>query len=167
MCNKETSQDKEKEDRRKNVVGCKKEKKKVKRVYIRWRQRKERKEEYLLLRKNFRELCKRKEAIKLEKLENKIKRARTEAQIWKIVSREKRTARITEGDITMEEQRNHFTSILERREEDRRKETEKRSLEDDQEEELNEEEIEKQIRKMKRKKAVGADGIAGEAYKLW
>lgn len=34
----------------------------------------------------------------------------------------------------------------------------------DHEEELNDEEIEKQIRKMKKKKAAGADGIAGEAW---
>lgn len=37
-------------------------------------------------------------------------------------------------------------------------------MESDQEEELNDKEIEKQIRKMKRKKAAGADGIAGEAW---
>lgn len=143
---------------------CKKEKKKGKRAYKRWRQGKEGKEEYILLRKNFRELCKRKEAAKLEKLEEEIKRARTEAQIWKIVNREKKNARIVGEDISMEEWRRHFVSVLEGREEDGGGKTGKRSLEGDQEEELNDEEIEKQIRKMKRKKAAGADGIAGEAW---
>lgn len=143
---------------------CKKEKKKVKRAYKRWRQGKEGKEEYILLRKNFRELCKRKEAAKLEKLEEEIKRARAEAQIWKIVNRERKNARIVGEDISMEEWRRYFVSVLEGREEDGRGKTGKRSLEDDQEEELNDEEIEKQIRKMKRKKAAGADGIKGEAW---
>lgn len=143
---------------------CKKEKKKVKKAYKRWRQGKEGKEEYILLRKNFRELCKRKEAAKLEKLEEEIKRARAEAQIWKIVNRERKNARIVEEDISIEEWRRHFVSVLEGREEDGRGKTGKRSLEDDQEEELNDEEIEKQIRKMKRKKAAGADGTEGEAW---
>lgn len=60
---------------------CKKEKKKVKRAYKKWRQGKEGKEEYLLLRTNFKDLCKRKETAKLRKLEEEIKEARTEAQI--------------------------------------------------------------------------------------
>lgn len=141
---------------------CKKEEKKGKRTYK--RQSKEGKEEYILLRKNFRELCKRKKAAKLEKLEEEIKKARTEAQIWKIVNREKKNARIMGEDISMEEWRRHFVSVLEGREEDGGGKTGKRSLEGDQEEELNDEEIEKQIRKMKRKKAAGADGIAGEVW---
>jgi len=37
-------------------------------------------------------------------------------------------------------------------------------LDGDQEEELRDEEIEKQIKKMKRKKAAGADGIGSEAW---
>lgn len=89
----------------------------MKRVYKRWRQGKEGKEEYILLRKNFRDLCKRKEAAKLEKLEEEIKRARTETQIWKIVNREKKNARIVGEDISMEEWRRHFVSVLEGREE--------------------------------------------------
>lgn len=143
---------------------CKKEKKKVKRVYKRWRQGKEAKEEYILLRKNFRELCKRKEAAKLEKLEEEIKRARAEAQIWKIVNRERKNARIVGEDISMEEWRRHFVSVLEGREEDGGGKTGKRSLEGDQEE-LNYEEIEKQIKEMKRKKAAEADGI--EEREAW
>lgn len=99
-------------------MKCKKEKKKVKRVYKRWRQGKEGKEEYILLRKNFRDFCKRKEAAKLEKLEEEIKRTKTEAQIWKIANREKKNARIVEEDISMEEWRRHFVSVLEGKEEE-------------------------------------------------
>lgn len=124
----------------------------MKRAYKKWRQGKERKEEYLLLRTNFRELCKRKVTAKLQKLEEEIKEAKTEAQIWKIVNRERKTTRIVGEDIAVEKWKDHFASVLEGREEEGREGTEGRKLEDDQEEDLNEEEIEKQIRKMKTKK---------------
>lgn len=78
----------------------------------------------------------------MQKLEEKIKEAKTEAQIWKIVNRERKTARIIE-DISIEEWKNHFELVLEGREEDKRERTEKRKLEGDPEEELSEEEIEK------------------------
>lgn len=65
MYNKKKTQVKEKEDRRKEIVGrmkivaeCKK-KKRMKRIYKRWRRGKKRK--YILLRKIFkRDLCKKK-----------------------------------------------------------------------------------------------------------
>lgn len=143
---------------------CKKEKEKVKRAYNKWRQGKEGKEGYLLLKTNFRDLCKRKETAKLRKLEEEIKEARTEAQIWKIVNKERKTTRIVGKDISLDDWKNHFASVLERRDEDGREGTEKRKLEGDQEDELDEKEIEMQIRRVKSKKAAGADGIAGETW---
>lgn len=84
----------------------------MKRAYKKWRQEKEGKEGYLLLRTNFRDLyTKRKETAKLRKLEEEIKEARTEAQIWKIVNRERKTTRIVGKDID----RKILWEVMERR----------------------------------------------------
>lgn len=54
----------------------------------------------------------------MQKLEEEIKEAKTEAQIWKIVNRERKTARIIGEDISIEEWKNHFELVLEGREEE-------------------------------------------------
>ncbi|KMQ91376.1 neurofilament medium polypeptide-like protein [Lasius niger] len=60
--------------------------------------------------------------------------------------------------------KNHFQHLLEGSEKDKKEDVERRSLNEDQEEELRDEEIEKQIKKLKRKKAVGADGLGSEVW---
>ncbi|KMQ86341.1 hypothetical protein RF55_14685, partial [Lasius niger] len=114
---------------------CKRRKKQVKKAYSRWREGKEEKGRYQLLKREVRELCRKKEGRK-EKLEE-------------------------EENINMGDWKNHFQHLLEESEKDNREDAEK-SLDGDQEEELRNEEIKKQMKKMKRKKAAGADGIGSE-----
>lgn len=53
----------------------------MKKVYKKWKKGKGKTEEYLSVRRNFKELCKKKEAAKIERWKEEIKTARTEAQI--------------------------------------------------------------------------------------
>ncbi|XP_024884581.1 trichohyalin-like [Temnothorax curvispinosus] len=145
---------------------CKRKKRGLKRTYKRWRMGKEGKEVYVKLRREFREMCRRKEEKRLENYEEEVRSAKTEEQIWKIINKERKKRVPIEEDIKMEEWENHFMQLLEGSKEDRREEVERRSKEEDGELEIQDQEIEEQINNLKRRKAAGVDGIAGEAWKF-
>lgn len=137
----------------------------MKKAYRDWREEKEEKEKYKLLIREFRELCKRKEEVRLERIEEEIRNCRTETQIWKIINKERKRVAPIQEDISMEEWKRHFMRLLEGSEKDKREEAEKRNLEGDQEEDIRDEEIEEQIKKLKKKKAAGTDGIESEVWR--
>jgi len=58
----------------------------------------------------------------------------------------------------------HFLELLEEEKETDKETEEKRGMEEDQKEELGEEEIEFQLKKIKKKKATGIDGIIEEIW---
>lgn len=68
--------------------------------------------------------------------------------------------------MEMKEWEEYFVRLLEGSTEDKRSGAERRKTEEDEETEIQDEEIEKQIKKIKRKKAAGIDGITGEAWKF-
>lgn len=100
----------------------------------------------------------RKERVRVLKEISKIK---TETQVWKFVNMERRKRSGISNKIKMEQWRGHFMQLLEGTE-CTGQEGRKKREEDG--EELYEEEIEEQIKKLKKSKAAGSDGIANEAW---
>jgi len=92
---------------------CKRNKRKVYKAYRKWKKRRQGKEEYLRLRREFRENCKKKEERNRKRIEEEIKSITTEAQIWKFVNLGRKKTRIVEENISMEESKRHFLEILE------------------------------------------------------
>jgi len=117
------------------------------------------------LRREFRDKCKEKEERNRKRIEEEIKSITAEAQIWKFVNLGRKKPRIVEENISVEEWEKHFLELLEEEKgTDEGTREEKRRMEGDQEEELREEEIEIQLKKIKRKKAIGIDDIGKEAW---
>jgi len=92
---------------------CKRNKRKVYKVYIRWKKERQGKEEYLRLRREFRENCKEKEEGNRKRIEEEIKNITTKAQIWKFMNLGRKKARIVDENISMEEWEKHFLELLE------------------------------------------------------
>lgn len=76
----------------------------------------------------------------------------------------KERKKVPNEDIRMEEWENYFSLLLEGGKEELGEPNVRRSPSTDQESELEDEEIEKEIRKLKRNKAAGKDGIGNEAW---
>jgi len=79
------------------------------------------------------------------------------------VSLGRKKAGIVEKNISMEDWKKYFLELLEEEKGVGEETGEKRRMEGDQEEKLREREIEIQLKKIKKKKATGIDGIVGEA----
>lgn len=113
-------------------------------------------------KRELKELCeKKREKLNRKKMEE-INRIRTKTDAWKFINRERKVRKKVCEDITMENWRLLFMGVLEG--------VEKKSLGEerkggDEEEDLTDEEIERQIRRLKCKKAAGQDGIRNEAWK--
>ncbi|TGZ53811.1 hypothetical protein DBV15_10472 [Temnothorax longispinosus] len=88
---------------------------------------------------------------------------RTETEVWKYINKERKVRDKVSKEIPMESWRQHFMGVLEWTDE-RILEKERRGGND--EEDLTDDEIKKQIRKLRRGKAAGPDGIRNEAWKF-
>jgi hypothetical protein len=84
-------------------------------------------------------------------------------EVWRYINRErKKKGEIMSDRITMEEWRKYFSELLGG--EENRQEKEKRQHRVGEIEEIIREELEQQLRKLKRKKAPGRDGIQNESW---
>ena len=140
---------------------CTRKKKEVKIKYKRWKKGKEDKKNYIEERKNLRVLCKDKEKKRRKEEEAELRNIKSENEAWTFINRFRKRKVKVENSIEKEEWRRHFRELLEG--EDQKIEGEKRqNIEEDQE--ITQEEIRKAIKKAKKKKAAGADGITNEAW---
>ncbi|KAH0814865.1 hypothetical protein GEV33_007925 [Tenebrio molitor] len=93
----------------------------------------------------------------------KMKGIKTGEEVWRYINRErKKKEEIVSDRITMEEWRKYFSELLGG--EENRQEKEKRQHRVGEIEEITREELEQQLRKLKRKKAPGRDGIQNESW---
>lgn len=83
-------------------------------------------------------------------------------KIWKLVNKERKKRKAVSEDIKVEEWEKYFSQLLEGDKEEQREPEEQRNLSTDQEKV--DEDIEKQVRKLKKKKATGKDRIGNEAW---
>ncbi|KAH0814154.1 hypothetical protein GEV33_008637 [Tenebrio molitor] len=120
-------------------------------------------EEYKRARKRYKLVCKEKKEKKRMEEEMKMKGIKTEEEVWRYIYRErKKKGEIVSDRITMEEWRKYFSELLGG--EENRQEKEKRQHRVGEIEEITREELEQQLRKLKRKKAPGRDGIQNESW---
>jgi hypothetical protein len=128
-----------------------------------WKTEKATKEEYKRARKRYKLVCKEKKEKKRMEEEMKMKGIKTEEEVWRYINRErKKKGEIVSDRITMEEWRKYFSELLGG--EENRQEKEKRQHRVGEIEEITREELEQQLRKLKRKKAPGRDGIQNESW---
>ncbi|KAH0820314.1 hypothetical protein GEV33_002477 [Tenebrio molitor] len=128
-----------------------------------WKKEKATKEEYKRARKRYKLVCKEKKEKKRMEEEMKMKGIKTEEEVWRYINRErKKKGEIVSDRITMEEWRKYFSELLWG--EENRQEKEKRQYRVGEIEEITREELEQQLRKLKRKKAPGRDGIQNESW---
>ncbi|KAH0820296.1 hypothetical protein GEV33_002495 [Tenebrio molitor] len=128
-----------------------------------WKKEKATKEEYKRARKRYKLVCKEKKEKKRMEEEMKMKGIKTEEEVWRYINRErKKKGEIVSDRITMEEWRKYFSELLGG--EENRQEKEKRQYRVGEIEEITREELEQQLRKLKRKKAPGRDGIQNESW---
>jgi hypothetical protein len=128
-----------------------------------WKKEKATKEEYKTARKRYKLVCKQKKEKKRMEEEMKMKGIKTEEEVWRYINRErKKKGEIVSDRITMEEWRKYFSELLGG--EENRQEKEKRQHRVGEIEEITREELEQQLRKLKRKKAPGRDGIQNESW---
>ncbi|XP_023319410.1 uncharacterized protein LOC111694680 [Trichogramma pretiosum] len=140
---------------------CGKEKRKVKVMYRNWKEEKGSREQYVEERKKWRKLCINKEVCFKEKEEAVLRSLRTEEQVWKFLGRRKQGQKI-ECNIKSEEWKKSFMDLLEGTEVCQKGEGRKvASVEG---EKIGEEEFNNVLRRLKRRKAPGIDGIQNEAW---
>jgi len=82
---------------------CKRKNRNVYKAYRRWKKERQGKEEYLRLRKEFREKCMEKEKRNRKRIEKEIKNITIKAHIWKFVNVGGKKDKIAEEDISMED----------------------------------------------------------------
>ncbi|KAL7296575.1 hypothetical protein TKK_0010006 [Trichogramma kaykai] len=140
---------------------CGREKRKVKSMYLAWRQERGSKENYLEQKRKSRRLCMEKEKSSKEREEAALRSLKNEEQIWKFLGRRKGRTKI-ECNIKSSEWRRSFMDLLEGTEECQK--GEKRKKVQDEGEKIGEEELKKIIDKLKKRKAPGVDGIQNEAW---
>jgi len=119
-------------------------------------------------KRHYRSFLEEKQRKKREEEEKELRNIKKEAEVWKFINKKRGRGQRIEGEIDPEGWRAYFKNLLEgveleegrgrQRKEDRGREKEEDSIQ--------EEEIREVVRKMKRRKAAGVDGIPMEAWKF-
>jgi len=144
---------------------CSRKKRGVRREYNLWRKGKSNLKKFIEVKKKYRELLVEKQRERREKEEKELKNIKKEAEAWNYINRKRGKKRFIGNNIKKEEWKNHFRNLLggdERKDEVGRNQNEWSNQEN---EELQEKEIWEVIRKMKRNKAAGVDGLPMEVWK--
>ncbi|XP_011685761.1 PREDICTED: uncharacterized protein PF11_0207-like [Wasmannia auropunctata] len=151
--------------------SCTKRKREVKRMFWKWRRGKVARERYIREKKSFREMLEKKQKEKREEEEMILRNLKKETEIWKYINKKRGKKVKDEGGnkIDKEEWRSYFMGLLDgtEREQDGIQddgEEEVRKEQERTEEDIKEEEVWSALRKMKKKKAAGIDGIPTEAW---
>lgn len=149
-----------------------KKKRRVKRVYVRWRRGKGTKEGYMQERKNFRLLLEKKRKKKKEEEEKELRQIQGATQAWKYINKKRKRREWRENNIGKEEWRSHFMELLEGvetgGEHAQRHNVEEKVMDfekTEEEKDLEKDEIGNAVIRMKLEKAVGIDSIPMEAWR--
>lgn len=143
---------------------CKQGKRNVKKLYLKWKDGSGTRENYLKGRQEFRKLCTEKEENYKEQEIKSIKALKSETEIWKYINKGRKTRTTCSKDITTRKFKEHFMNILEGSEEEKGGSRRAVLNTEEDEKDLEVDEIDKQIKKLKKKKATGTDGIQNEHW---
>jgi len=145
---------------------CTKGKRKLKRIYWKWRKCKVGRKRYIEERKNFRTLLTEVQKEKREREEEELRNMKREADVWKFINRKRGVRKWMANNIGEEDWRDHFMKLLEGEEimprEMRLPREEKREFG----EEIRIGEVVSAIKRLKIRKAAGLDKIPMEAWKF-
>lgn len=119
------------------------------------------KAEYRKCNKEYEELCRRKKEIYNQKWIEEVSQISREADTWKYIKRFRGKRETISEEISIEDWQRHFMVLLQGSEERKRNRIENNQTCDTQ---LTDEEIEVQMKKMKKIKAAGQDGVKNEAW---
>ena len=145
--------------------NCSRKKRRLKRMFRRWKEGRVEKDKFIEEKKKFRELIEKKRKDKRKEEEKELRGLKKEADIWRYINRTRSKRENMENKIEKEVWRQHFMDLLEGREEEDDAEGGQQREEMDHEDMLGEEEILMAVGKMKLKKAAGVDGIPMEAWR--
>ncbi|XP_020298973.1 uncharacterized protein LOC109863175 [Pseudomyrmex gracilis] len=143
---------------------CRKAKKKVRKTLRDWRRRGSDEDGYKKGKREFAKLCERKKKEERERLEEKVRMAKRENEVWEIENRERGGRKRMIEDIDMEDWKEYFIRLLGEVEGRVVRGAEGR-IEMGEEKEIGGEEIKRAIKKVREGKACGIDGIPGEVWK--
>ncbi|XP_018406521.1 PREDICTED: uncharacterized protein LOC108782692 [Cyphomyrmex costatus] len=145
---------------------CREKKKEVNRAGRKYRRRKMGYNEFVVKRREYRELCEKKEAEQRRLEEGEIEKITTEAQAWEFINRGRKKREGVSKEIKMQEWEEYFMKALEGVKERSVGEGEKegRRVGRKDEEGIRREEINIEIERLKKGKAAGIDGIRNEAW---
>ena len=145
---------------------CKEKKTEINRERKRYRREREKGyADFIRCRKEYRDLCRKKEEEYRKREEREIENIKTEAEAWKFINKGRKKREGICRTIEMVEWEKHFKEIfggVEEKKDDwqRNKEVNRKEGEG-----VSQEEVNMEIRRLKRGKAAGLDGIRNEAWK--
>jgi len=116
----------------------------------------------------YKSFLEKKQKKKREEEEKELPNIKKEAEVWKFINKKRGREGRTKEEINPERWRTHFKNLLEgvEVEEGRKRQIEDVGNKEEEEESIQEEEIREVVRKMKKRKAAGVDGIPMEAWKF-
>ena len=144
---------------------CQEKKRELNRARRKYRkEREEGYQEYVRCRREYRSLYEKKEEEYKKREEKEIENIKTEAEAWNFINRGRKKKEGVCKEIEMREWEKHFKEALggvaEKKEITQRKKRSKKG-----EEGINQEEVNMEIKRLKKGKAAGLDGIRNEAWK--
>ena len=114
-------------------------------------------------RKELRGMCREKEEKKQKEVEEEMKNIKTEGEAWKFISRMRKKKEGISEKIESREWRDYFKEMFNGLDE-KKMDNWERIIREEEEEELGDEEIEEQMKKLKKGKAGGSDGLSNEVW---
>jgi len=119
-------------------------------------------------KRHFRSLIEEKQKRKREKEDLELRNIRRESEVWNYINKKRRRGQRMENGIEPERWRLHFKDLLEGVEPEVGKRIQENEVRigEEEGENIQEEEIKEVVRKIKKKKAAGVDGIPMETWKF-
>ncbi|XP_043478498.1 uncharacterized protein LOC122508895 [Leptopilina heterotoma] len=143
---------------------CEKSREKLREDIKKWRRGKMEKKEYNRRHKKHGKLIRRKREEGRERFLKEVEKAIEEGKEWEVINRERKRGKEINRDIRMEDWTNYFKGLSGGMERKIRGEGRRRDVEVEQSE-VSREEINEAIKRLKRGKAAGEDGMEGESLK--
>ena len=144
---------------------CREKKREVNRAGRRYRRRKSGYEEFVKKRREYRDTCEKKEVEHKKLEEREIEKITTEAQAWEFINRRRKKKEGISKEIKRTEWVEYFKTALEGVDEKTAEIGERRN-EFRKDEGISREEIRLEIKRLKKGKAAGIDGIRNEAWMM-
>ncbi|XP_018343269.1 PREDICTED: uncharacterized protein LOC108749206 [Trachymyrmex septentrionalis] len=144
---------------------CREKKREVNRAGRRYRRRKTGYEEFVKKRREYRDICEKKEVEHKKLEEREIEKITTEAQAWEFINRRRKKKEGISKEIKRTEWVEYFKTALEGVDE-KTVEKGERLNEVRKDEGISREEIRLEIKRLKKGKAAGIDGIRNEAWMM-